>query len=212
MGEAGGDTREWTVVIPVKGTARAKSRFGGAPGEHAELAMAIALDTVASVLETPAVAEVLVVTNEAASAGFTQPRLRVVLERGRGGLAAAIALGIATALTTAAPGHGIAVLLGDLPALLPSELDAALRSAAAVKLAMVADAEGLGTTLITAAYGVAHTPAFGPGSSAEHRAAGYIPLDVPAQSGLRNDVDTIERLHELEGRLGPLTTSALNAN
>jgi 2-phospho-L-lactate guanylyltransferase len=200
-------TSEWIVVIPVKGTSAAKSRFG--EGDHSALAIAIALDTVEAALATAGVSGVLVVTSEAASGVFDGTEALVLVEEWPAGLAAAIALGVETAVEMSAAGRGVAVLLGDLPALTSAELGGALEAARSHRLAMVPDAEGTGTALITAADGVAHAPAFGPGSAALHRAAGYVELDVPVDSGLRNDVDTLEALRALGGRLGPRTSAAL---
>ncbi|HEY0260082.1 MAG TPA: 2-phospho-L-lactate guanylyltransferase [Lacisediminihabitans sp.] len=200
---------DWLVVIPVKGTAAAKSRFGGDPARRMALATAIAQDTVAAALSTPVVDRVFVVTSEAASVVFERMGAEIVVERDPRGLMAAVDLGIERAWAAAGQGQGVAVLLGDLPALVPGELESALVAAGANPLAIVPDAEGLGTVLITARAGETHAPAFGPGSSSAHRAAGYLPLDVPEDSGLRNDVDTVESLRGLSGRLGPRTAAAL---
>jgi 2-phospho-L-lactate guanylyltransferase len=200
-------TTEWVVVIPVKGTGEAKSRFGS--GDNFPLALAIALDTVEAALATASVTGVLVVTSEAASTVFDETEALVLVEDDPAGLASAIELGVETAWQMGAPGRGVAVLLGDLPALRPSELASALEQARLHELAMVPDVEGTGTTLITAADGAAHNPAFGPGSAALHRAAGYSQLDVPADSGLRMDVDTRDTLDTLVGRLGSHTTALI---
>jgi 2-phospho-L-lactate guanylyltransferase len=184
----------WTIVIPVKGTATAKSRLGGTP----ELALAIALDTVESAL---AVAPVLVVT-AADSAAFRELGARVILDEGDS-LLAAISLGLAEAGSS----H-VAVLLGDVAALQPVELEAALQAAERHPLAFVPDADGDGTVLITAINAADHAPAFGAHSRAAHLAAGYIELDVPIDSGLRRDIDTRVQLEELRPRLGPRTRVA----
>lgn len=182
----------WTIVIPVKGTSAAKSRLGG--GDH--LAVAIAADTVEA---ARAVARVIVVTDPAAAEHFTG--VEIVADPGRG-LGAAVSAGISAA------GDGpVAVMLGDLPALTPDELRDALRVAEQQPKSMVPDAEGEGTTLITALDPADHAPAFGPGSRAAHGAAGYRELTVGP--GLRSDVDTPEQLAALAGRLGPKTTAAL---
>ncbi|RQW99803.1 2-phospho-L-lactate guanylyltransferase, partial [Micromonospora inaquosa] len=57
----------WAVVVPVKQLAAAKSRLRGAlPGvPHEELALALAADTLRAVLACSAVAEALVVTDDA---------------------------------------------------------------------------------------------------------------------------------------------------
>lgn len=202
----------WTIVVPVKGTAGSKSRLGATPG----LALAIALDTVAAAVaasggatggatvsgSVATRARVIVVT-AGDPAEFSRLGAEVVVDAG-GGLNAAARQGIALATGP------VAVLLGDLPALLPSELSAALAAAEGHDRALVADADTEGTTLVTALRGALHSPAFGTGSRAAHLAAGYRELDVPAASGLRRDVDTAEQLAALAGRLGPRTAAALS--
>lgn len=200
-------TTDWVVVIPVKGTATAKSRFGD--GDHFALAIAMALDTVEAALAAAGVSGVLVVTSEAASGSFDETEALVLVEDEPEGLAAAIQLGIETAAEMGAPGRGIAVLLGDLPALTPTELSAALLAASEHQLAMVPDAAGTGTSLITAADGAVHRAAFGDGSAELHRAAGYVSLEAAAESGLRNDVDTALQLEALGARLGAHTRALL---
>jgi 2-phospho-L-lactate guanylyltransferase len=204
-------TREWIVVIPVKGTADAKSRFGDDLPDRGTLALAIALDTATAALAADSVVGVIVVTSAAVATAFDELDALVVVEHEPAGLAAAIASGIELASELGAPGRGTAVLLGDLPALTPTELDAALALAATHDRAMVPDAEGTGTALVTAADGATHATAFGPGSAAAHAAAGYAPLELPDDSGLRNDVDTLEQLTALGTRLGPRTAEALSA-
>src|ERR1700728_1380942 len=55
----------WTVLLPVKVLARAKSRLAVLAGERRrELALALASDTVTAVLACPAVARVVVVTSD----------------------------------------------------------------------------------------------------------------------------------------------------
>ncbi|MDQ1572354.1 MAG: 2-phospho-L-lactate/phosphoenolpyruvate guanylyltransferase [Actinomycetota bacterium] len=192
---------DWTIVIPVKGTAAAKSRLGAS----APLARAIALDTVAAVVSVPElVARVIVVTNASAAPDFEALGASVVIDK-RGGLTAAIASGL-----EAAGAGPTAVLLGDVPAVRPEELVRALMLAEGHPLGMVADADGDGTVLITALDTSDHRPAFGPDSRAAHIAAGYFELAVPHDSGLRRDVDTSEQLDALAaaGRLGFRTAAA----
>ncbi|WP_461186635.1 2-phospho-L-lactate guanylyltransferase [Arthrobacter sp. Z4-13] len=189
-------TDAWTIVVPVKGTAAAKSRLGGGPG----LARTIALDTVAAALP---VGRVVVVTSDAAAADFRALGAETVQDPGRG-LSAAVLHGIGVA------GSGrVAVLQGDLPALASAELEVALRLASAAEMAFVADSAGTGTTLITALDPERHRPAFGEGSRAAHGAAGYVELDLDETSGLRSDVDTWADLERVEGRLGRRTAEAL---
>lgn len=174
---------EWTVVIPVKGGAAAKSRFGGDPADRAELALAMALDTVEAAL---VVASVIVVVPDEFAAPFRALGASVVTDPDAG-LTAAIERGLAEA----PPRHGRAVLLGDVPAMTAAELAAAL--AMATDRVLVADADGTGTVLIAAPPGVMHDVGFGPDSRARHRARGYRELVEP-WPGLRRDVDVAENL------------------
>jgi 2-phospho-L-lactate guanylyltransferase len=162
--------------------------------------MAIAIDTVRAASR---VASVLVVTSADAALQFSALGVEVVQDRGEG-LNSAITLGI-----TSAGSGPVAVLLGDLPALVKEELASALDQAQRYPRAMVADANGRGTTLLTALRGWTHLPAFGPGSRAAHLAAGYEEIFRLPGSGLRRDVDTADELNFLAraGRLGPSTGS-----
>ena len=181
-------------MIPVKGTASAKSRLGASP----ELALAIALDTVAAVGP-----RVIVVTSPSIATNFEALGARIVIDPEQG-LTAAIAKGIAAA------GDGpVAVLLGDVPALRSDELAAALDLAAQHPIAFVADADNDGTVLITALRAADHRPAFGVHSRAAHLAAGYVELDIPLDSGLRRDVDTAAHLAALAPRVGTHTRALL---
>lgn len=175
---------EWTIVVPVKGTSASKSRFG--PGDHRDLALAMALDTVEAAL---AVAPVIVVT--IAGEEFQALGAQVVADRGRG-LSDAVNVGLSAARQDA----GAAVLLADHPALRPDELRAALAAAVGHRRAVVADAEGTGTALLAARSPGDHDPAFGVGSHDAHRARGYVDL-VGEWPGLVRDVDVPEHLEGL---------------
>ncbi len=181
----------WVIVVPVKGTASAKSRFG--PGDNSALALAMALDTVAVALE---VGRVIVVTSDAAPFAALPPsRFALTVEPDPGGgLNAAITAG----LVHIGLGPARAVLLGDHPGLTAGELREALAAASEYPLAFVADADGEGTALTAAAPGVVHVPRFGADSAAEHLAAGYVSLGG-VWPGLRRDVDTAEQLAGLDG-------------
>lgn len=180
----------WTVIVPVKHTAYGKSRMTPAGADRAELALAIAVDTVLAVAACDAVDEVIVVTDDDRLPGLTPDDVRFVADPGAG-LNAAIAAGAAVAR----PGPR-AALLGDVPALAPHDLAVALLAAARVPRAVVADAEGIGSTLVTAAAGLSWASEFGPASFAAHLRMGCVALDVRADSTLRRDVDTITALAE----------------
>jgi len=189
------ELREWTVVVPVKPAEVGKTRLTVEGVDRVALARAIALDTIEA---AAVVAHVVVVTADpdlVAADGID-----VVREAAPRGIAAAVQDGLRHATT-----ERRAVLLGDVPALDPSDLAEALRLAEAVRLGAVPDAEGLGTTLVTSLEG--NLPAaFGPGSWARHLAAGFVPLAVPESSTLRRDVD---RPEHLDGPLGPRTSAVL---
>ncbi|MER7797053.1 2-phospho-L-lactate guanylyltransferase [Microbacterium sp. NPDC096154] len=191
-------------MIPVKGST-GKSRL--ARPDRAELATAIALDTIQAVCRSAHVSEVVVVTSDEDVAGElarfpARGRPRVVPDPGAG-LNAAVTAG----LDAVAAGRRGA-LLGDLPALDPIDLDVALELATRHARAFVPDAEGTGTTLITAGAGAALEPAFGAGSRSRHAAAGFALLDLPATSTLRRDVDTADQLRAAAGLgLGPRTSA-----
>lgn len=151
----------WTVLLPVKVLARAKSRLTVLAGDRRrELALAFASDTVVAVLACPEVARVLVVTSDPVAGPLLAGLGAVIVadepvtgeQKYRrpgcgavdGGSPARIAdgLGVQDALNAALrhgaavaarrwPGTGLAALTADLPALSPDELATALRRAAA---------------------------------------------------------------------------------
>ncbi|MGW9631102.1 2-phospho-L-lactate guanylyltransferase [Agromyces sp. NPDC055520] len=194
----------WTLVIPVKAPAGAKTRLAAAvpPAEREELALAFALDTIAAALAARSVARVVVVGDDPSLAG--EAEFLPEPAGGPRGLTRAIEFGLEHVRSLSlskgstpsplrqAQGTNIGVLLGDLPAVKPEELDAALDAATRHPLAFVRDADGTGTTLATAAAGTELRPHFGADSAARHVAAGFVELE--ASAGLRRDVDTIEAL------------------
>jgi 2-phospho-L-lactate guanylyltransferase len=199
---------EWSVVVPAKRLAVAKTRLSPltAPAGdlHVDLVLALLADTVAAALAVgtgPAagddaaaagvvVVDVVVVTDDPRAADVvTGLGARTVPDAPDRGLNPALAHG-ARAVRTAA----VCALSSDLPALRAGELAAALAAAGAHPRCLVADAAGTGTTLLTA-HGTGLAPRFGPASAAAHVAGGAVPLagDWP---GLRRDVDTPADLAE----------------
>jgi 2-phospho-L-lactate guanylyltransferase len=199
----------WTVVIPVKPSARGKSRLDVPGVVRVELARAIALDTIEAAASCASVGQVVVVTDDGGLVmqAFDIPGLRFVSDEKAEGLDAAVALGAETA-----EGMPRAALLGDVPALRPEDLAAALDAAAAVDRGVVADAEGTGSTLVTARAGVMWSSSFGDGSFARHMSLGCVPLSIPDASTLRRDVDTAGQLAAAEQLgLGRRTAALLGA-
>lgn len=198
----------WTVVVPVKRLGVAKSRLRGALPRvpHEELALALAADTVGAVRACPAVARVLVVTDDPRVAAEATAAGAEVTPDPEAGLNAAFRHGAAVA----GPRAPVAGLTADLPALRPAELAAALRAVPADGVrGFVADAPGSGTVLLAAPPGVPLAPRFGPGSAAAHTASGALPL-AGGWPTLRRDVDTAADL-AAAARLGvgPRTTALL---
>lgn len=202
----------WVVVVPVKPSARAKSRLDVAGVGRADLARAIALDTLAAASACKLVAQVVVVTDDATLAREAAliPALRFVPEGEAGGLDAAVAVGVAAIDPDGRMPR--AALLGDLPALRPEDLAEALRTAASVDRTVVPDAEGTGSTLVTARAGIAWETSFGDGSFARHVALGCEALPIADASTLRRDVDTAAQLTAAAALgLGPRTAALLAA-
>lgn len=177
----------WSIVIPVKGSV-GKSRLD-AGDARAALAVAFARDTITAARASASVDRVVVVTCDPAVTRDLQG-IEVVDDPARG-LHAAIGAGVATL----APDQPSAIMLGDLPALTPAALDAALELAAHEPRSYVADAIATGTTLLAAQRPDGLRPRFGPGSADLHRRAGHVELAVPPDSGLRVDVDELADLH-----------------
>lgn len=96
---------------------------------------------------------------------------------------------ILAGLRFAGPHRCRAAMVGDLPFLLPTDVESALREAARHALSVVADREGSGTTLIAALEGVELIPRFGNTSFARHMAAGHTYLSLPPGSTVHWDVD-----------------------
>jgi len=206
---------DWTAVIPVKRLGAAKSRLRGAvpAARHQDLALAMLGDTAAAVLATPEVTDLLVVTDDPAAAAVAaavgaravpEPRVGHPTPPGGSGTGRDTDAELNHAVrhgadTVAGLRRDRVVLAGDLPALTPDDLGAALRWAGARWF--VADAAGTGTTLLAARRGTALDPRFGVGSAAAHAGSGAAELsgDWP---GLRQDVDTAADLRTVLA-LGP---------
>jgi 2-phospho-L-lactate/phosphoenolpyruvate guanylyltransferase len=202
----------WTLVVPVKRLARAKTRLGDlAADRRAELALAFAEDTVAAALRCPLVDAVMVVTDEpAASRALADLGAHVVADAPDAGLNPALVHGAAQAKRMH-PSSGVGALSADLPALRSAELEHALRRAESSPASFVADVAGIGTTLLVASTLDAFQPRFGPRSRAAHRAAGVREIEGDRLMSLRRDVDTLVDLWDAQRLgLGPRTREILS--
>jgi 2-phospho-L-lactate/phosphoenolpyruvate guanylyltransferase len=201
----------WSVVLPVKGGAAAKSRLEPAPVDRLSLARAIALDVVAAVVACRRVARAVVVGDDPVVAAAVRALGGEVLTESRPGAGLLAAVGDGASHAGSGP---VAVLLADVPALRPEDLAAALDEAAAALAtgpaeAFVPDARGEGTVLLAALVPGALRPRFGPASAAAHAAQGAVPVGL-GLARLRRDVDDPADLAAAAGLgLGPRTRDAL---
>ncbi|WP_431782984.1 2-phospho-L-lactate guanylyltransferase [Streptomyces chumphonensis] len=182
----------WSLVVPLKPLGRAKSRLAGALGEalRPRLALAFAQDTVAAALDCPAVADVVVVTDDAvARRALTALGARVLGDPPGGGLNPALRHGVRT-VRSRRPRSAVAALNADLPALRPEELTRVLNAAGEFPRAFLADAAGVGTTLLSARPGNELEPCFGGASRERHRRSGAGEVALVGVDSVRRDVDT----------------------
>ncbi|UUU25153.1 2-phospho-L-lactate guanylyltransferase [Streptomyces sp. DSM 40750] len=206
---------QWTLVVPLKPLARAKSRLSDTAGDGVRpgLALAFAQDTVAAALAATAVGGVVVVTDDPLAAReLAALGARTVPDDPHdspgGGLNAALRHGTAV-VRAVRPQSPVAALNADLPALRPEELTRVLDAAAAFPRSFLPDAAGIGTTLLAAAPGHDLSPAFGPGSRLRHRRSGAVELVLDTVDSVRQDVDTGEDLRAaLALGVGPRTAAA----
>ena len=105
----------------------------------------------------------------------------------------------------------LAVVVADLPALQPESMTHVLNDATRHRVAMVADAQGTGTTILTTRDPTQLRTHFGEGSAAVHRAAGAVAIFGAPDT--RCDVDTADDLARArEIGLGAHTLALLAAS
>jgi 2-phospho-L-lactate guanylyltransferase len=183
------------LLVPIKPLHLAKSRLRGAadhgthePQAHADLVIAVALDTLLAARRAPGVSGVVVITSDPTlTAAVAAEGIEAIPDAPAAGLNAALRHGDAM-LRRRNPAARVGALQADLPALRAEDLSAALNAAGEAR-AFCADRHGTGTTLLLAARGCALDPRFGPGSAAAHRDSGARVL-LGRWDSLRCDVDT----------------------
>ncbi|GAA2914255.1 MULTISPECIES: 2-phospho-L-lactate guanylyltransferase [Streptomyces] len=202
---------QWTLVVPLKPLAQAKSRLADTAddGLRPGLALAFAQDTVAAALACPAVRDVAVVTNDArAGRELAVLGAAIIPDEPGSGLNAALAHG-AGIIRSTRPGSPVVALNADLPALRPPELTRVLDAATEFPRAFLPDAAAIGTTLLAATPGRELLPIFGTDSRARHRASGAVELSLSDVDSVRQDVDTGDDLRNaLALGVGPHTAAA----
>lgn len=212
--QAPGDaTSDWSVVFPVKVLAAAKSRLSAGSSAPGELALAFFRDALAAAVATPRVRRVVVATSDERVRATAEAAGAVVIDDdGHPGINAAARWGA----RHCGDGHGIAVLVSDLPCLTPLALDVALGAAEMHATSFLADLDGTGTTMWCATVPDPVDPHFGSESRRAHLAAGAVDIVAEHPALLadleraRCDVDTdlaLQRARDLG--VGAATRSAL---
>jgi 2-phospho-L-lactate guanylyltransferase len=187
-------------LVPVKALAAAKGRLGPSlsPLERRLLAIAMFEDVVAALQATPGLGVPLVVSPDREMWRRAEALgCRVVEEpAGTAGLNAAL-----EAAAGRAGEGGLLVVAADLPLASPAGLRRVLEAAVAAPVAVVPSHDGDGTNVLAWREPATFAPRFGPGSAARHlSAAGAVRVDDP---GLAMDVDTVEDLRLVAGRVDP---------
>jgi 2-phospho-L-lactate guanylyltransferase len=198
----------FALLVPVKALSLAKSRLAvGGDGEREPLMRAFALDAIAAALQSPAVTQVHVVTDDP---GFEIDGVRRLPDEGDGDLNRALHHA-SLRVRLVDPDLAVAAMCADLPSLRADDLTDAL-SVGLTPRWFVADAAGMGTTLLAAGPGVDLEPHFGVGSARRHEESGAAPVRATLAS-LRCDVDTDDDLAAARALgVGDHTARALRAS
>jgi 2-phospho-L-lactate/phosphoenolpyruvate guanylyltransferase len=200
-------------VLALKPIEHAKSRLAVPDPLRRRLALTMALDTLSALCR--ALPHVLVVSDQPA----LEARLRrtgiaaeVISESGHIGINSALSRG---ALTLHAQGFtSVLACVGDLPALRPESVLRILDASRSHPRSFVADASGVGTTMLIA-HDVELAPQFQGRSAAAHYASGAVSLSEEAigwpVADARRDVDTEADLVAAIGLgMGPETTALID--
>ena len=185
--------RKWCAIVPVKGSASAKSRLHALYGvDGADWARAFLTDILDQLHATPEIGKIFVVTGDP-EVVHQFPGVEVIEDAGHG-LNAAIILGASRCI-----GPTI-VIPADLATLKSEDLSLLLTKAASVPFGFVRDAEGEGTALLFALSGHDVQPRFGIESAQAHIEGGAVELLAPLT--LRLDIDNAISLVAASSGLG----------
>lgn len=189
-----------TVVIPAKGLDTAKSRLQLPDDERRRVARVLLNRTVETVIHTPEVGLVLVVTSDPVLGGDAAARgAGVVHEKAPFGLNQALAFGCDRAIEVR-PFSPVACLVADLPTLEPAELAAVIDEYWFDETPLfVADHIGSGTTMLIQGPTRRLPILFGSESARAHRSQGYRDAKERVPT-LRWDLDTATDLAAVSGR------------
>jgi 2-phospho-L-lactate guanylyltransferase (CobY/MobA/RfbA family) len=185
-----------TVVVPYRGT-EGKSRLVRLPLEaRAAIREAMLADVVVA---SEALGPVYVVTS-----ARLDVRATIVPDHG-GGQGAAVRAGLDLALREESPSPFL-VVNADLPCATARDLLTLVGSIPAGGLALVAAADGT-TNALALSSAELFAPLYGPGSARRFGALG--PARLVRAPNLVEDVDTVDDLERLGGRLGSHTSRVL---
>jgi len=186
-----------TIVVPFRGS-DPKQRLAVDDPARRALADAMLADVVAAAV---AVGDVLVV----APVGTEVPPNATLVPDPRRGQGAAVEAGLAAASAAALPAPYL-VVIADLPCADPRDLLALAGAVSGEGVALVAAADGT-TNALAFADASLFEPVYGPGSAERFAALG--PSTVLDAPNLIDDVDTLDDLARLKGRLGKHTRRVL---
>ena len=164
----------------------------------------MAVDTVSAAAQCGAV--MVIVESEADAAALSAVQGVLAHRTSVTGLNESIRDGIKALSGSGLGTDRVAVLPGDLPGLQHTELWAVLEECALHRFAVVADHQGVGTTLLAATEPGALNPQYGPDSCRRHQLAGAVLIDLPDGSSLRWDIDTVD---DMDAGVGPSTRAVL---
>jgi len=201
------------AVVALKPSEYAKSRLDLPVPLRQRLAETMALDTLRAL--TAAVPRVVVVSGQPALAsrlGRAGITATVLAEPAEPGMNAALAYGADRLRTDGF--RTVLACVGDLPALRAASVRRVLQISREAPRAFVADASGLGTTMLVASE-VPLMPDFSGPSAARHRASGARPLTEELLgeplADARRDVDTeADLVSAIALGVGPFTTALVD--
>ncbi len=181
-------------MVPVRGTATSKTRLSLAGVDSSALAAAFGLDVVDAAVHASHVRRVVVTTASPYLAAAAAAKGAVTIVDDAPGHLNDVVLRAVDRVRALDPRSDVAVLVGDVATITPSDLDEALAIADEYSLAFIADREGVGTVMLTARRGLPHQPCFGGPSRISHRAWGYRELAIDRTARVRHDIDTADDL------------------
>jgi 2-phospho-L-lactate guanylyltransferase len=201
------------AVIAIKPMEHAKSRLAVPDPLRRRLAWTMTLDTLSALCRT--LPYVLVVSDQPALEGRLRRAglaVEVISESGHVGINSALTRGALRLHTQGFP--SILACVGDLPALRPESVARILAASRSHPRSFVADASGVGTTMLIA-HDVELAPQFQGRSAAAHHASGAVSLAAEAigspVADARCDVDTEADLAAaIELGVGPATSALID--